>query len=105
METHILDILNLKPFTKRAELRLNLQSRGYYLTDRQLRKEVEHLITKQGYAIASSEKGYSLITTNEQLDEAVFYLNSKANALHLRAKCLKENHFSGKLANQLSLSL
>lgn len=105
METEIIDILHLQKFTKRGDLRLTLQSRGYYLTDRQLRKEVEHLVTRQGFAIASSEKGYSLITSNEQLTEAIDYLNSKASALHERAKCLRLNHFSGKLANQLSLSL
>jgi len=105
METEIIDILHLQPFTKRAELRLSLQNRGYYLTDRQLRRELELLITKNGFAIASSEKGYSLITTNEQLQEAIDYLNSKAMALHERAKFLRVNHFSGKLANQLSLSL
>lgn len=73
METEIIEILHLQTFTKRQDLRLSLQNRGYYLTDRKLRKHVEELITVSGYAIASSEKGYSLITTNKQLQQAVDY--------------------------------
>lgn len=105
MDTEIIEILHLQKFTKRADLRLSLQSRGYYLSDRLLRKHIEVLITEGKYAIASSEKGYSLITTEDALNEAKRYLNSKAFALHERAKCLQENFFSGRLSNQLALSL
>lgn len=103
METEIIEILHLQTFTKRADLRLSLQNRGYYLTDRKLRKAVEELITDGKYAIASSEKGYSLITTQENLNEAKRYLNSKAFAIHERVKCLEENFKSGKLQEQLTL--
>lgn len=103
METEIIEILHLQTYTKRADLRLSLQNRGYYLTDRALRKQVEILITDGKYAIASSEKGYSLITTQDALTEAKRYLNSKAYALHDRVKCLEENFKSGKLQEQLTL--
>lgn len=103
LETTLIEVLHLQKFTKRGDLRLTLQSRGYYMTDRRLRKTVEHLITDSGYAIASSERGYSLITSSEQLQEAIDYLNSKAMALHERAKCLRLNHISGKLQEQLNL--
>lgn len=105
METEIIDILHLQTYTKRADLRLSLQNRGYYLTDRKLRKAVEILITDRKYAIASSEKGYSLILTAKDLEDAMAYLNNKAYALHARSKCLRENFLSEKLHTQLSLSL
>lgn len=101
----IIEILHLVKHTKRGNLREQLTARGYYLTDRLLRKHVEVLITDGKYCIQSSEKGYSLITTPEDLEAAKKYLKAKAFSLLSRADCLDENYKIGKLTNQLTLSL
>lgn len=105
LEDAILECLHLTQYTKRASLREQMTARGFYLTDRKLRHHVELLITQGLYCIQSSEKGYSLITTPEDLDSAKKYLNAKAFALIDRAKCLEENYKIGRLNSQLSLSL
>ena len=101
----ILEILHLSKHTKRAILRLSLTARGYYLTDRELRKHVESLIMDHHYAIQSSEKGYSLITTIDDLNAAKKYLNKKALSLLSRAKQLETNYSIGRLNQQIELFL
>lgn len=103
MNDQILEILKLSKFTKRADLRSQLIARGFYVTDRRLRVTVEKMITEDHYGISSSEAGYSLIRTKEDLDEAVRYLKSKAFALLNRADSLEENFQIGKLSNQLTM--
>lgn len=103
LDDAILEILHLSKYTKRANLREQLTSRGYFLRDRLLRKHVEQLITEGKYCIQSSEKGYSLITTQEDLDQAKKYLNAKAFAMIDRVKCLEENFKIGKLNTQLTM--
>lgn len=103
LDDAIIECLHLQVFTKRADLRLQLNAKGYYLKDRLLRKHVEQLITDGQYCISSSEKGYSLITTAEDLQKAESYLKKKAYALHERISCLKENFKIGKIQAQLQL--
>jgi hypothetical protein len=101
----IIELLHLQKFTKRQQLRENLLMKGYRLTDRELRKTIEVLITEERYCIQSSSKGYSLITTPEDLHTAKSYLKDKALAMLNRAKCLEENYNLSKLSNQLALTL
>lgn len=105
LDDAIIEILHLSTFTKRSQLREQLTAKGWYLKDRLIRRHVELLITQGEYCIASSEKGYSLITTPESLESAKKYLNAKAFALLDRVKCLEKNYALGKLNQQLSLSL
>lgn len=105
LDTEIIEILHLAKHTKRAQLREQLTAKGYYLTDRILRKHVENLITDEKYCIQSSERGYSLITTPEDLEAAKKYLKAKAFSLLSRADCLESNFRINKLNTQLTLSL
>lgn len=105
LDDAIIEILHLSTYTKRASLREQLTARGFYTTDRKLRHHVELLVTEGLYCVASSERGYSLITTPEHLESAKRYLQAKAFALLDRAKCLEENYKIGRLNSQLSLSL
>lgn len=105
LDDAILEVLHLQRFTKRRELREQLTSKGWYVKDRLLRKHVEYLITEGQYCIQSSERGYSLITTPEDLESAKKYLNAKAFSLLDRVKCLEKNFSLAKLNQQLSLSL
>ena len=61
------------------------------LTDRKLRKTVEEMITKDGFLIASSERGYAIIKTEEELTEAMEYLASKAESIAIRKNFLLKN--------------
>ncbi len=99
----ILEILMLQKFTNRNELRLSLMTYGYVLKDRQLRKTVEQMIKDNHYSIASSENGYSLITTKQDLDDAVTYLDNKASAIAIRKNCLLRNFAESKLKCQTDL--
>lgn len=99
----ILQVLMLSKYTKRPELRHTLISRGYFISDRNMRSAVEEMITKDHYSIGSGSKGYYLITTDEDLDEAMHELRAKAEALSIRANCLLRNHKAGKLQEQLDL--
>ena len=99
----ILDLLHLQKFMKRNDLRMHLVSRGYVLTDRGLRKAIEYMITECHYAIASSEKGYSLITTEKDLDEAMQYLKEKATSISVRANCLLRNWKEKERSAQIQL--
>lgn len=103
LDDNIIEILHLCKHTKRANLREQLTSKGYYLTDRLLRKHVELLIVEGKYCIQSSEKGYSLITTPEDLEAAKKYLKAKAFSLLSRADCLESNFKINKLNTQLPL--
>lgn len=61
------------------------------LTDRKLRKTVEEMITQDGFLIASSERGYQIIETEEQLTDAMEYLTNKAASISIRKNCLLRN--------------
>lgn len=103
MKDQILQILMLSKFTKRRELLHGVITNGFYITDRALRSTIEEMITKDHYAIGSNEKGYYLITTEADLDEAMHQLKHRAEQLSIRANCLLRNHREGKLTEQLAL--
>ena len=77
---------------KRKELLKYLRNvYDFNTTDRAQRLAIEELIVMDGYCIASSEKGYQLIKSREQLDAAKKYLDAKAEAIAIRKNCLERN--------------
>lgn len=61
------------------------------ITDRAMRKMIEQLITDDGYLIQSSHLGYSLIRTEDELMDAMSYLDNKAESISIRKNCLLRN--------------
>lgn len=76
---------------KRKELLFELRLIFPDITDRQMRKEIEEMIIKDGYCISSSEKGYQFIKNRQQLEDAKKYLFSKCEAIAIRKNCLERN--------------
>lgn len=78
---------------KRPELlhAVRVNANDLYISDRAMRKMIEEMITEDGYLIQSSEKGYSLIQTEEQLTEAMAYMDAKCSAIAVRKNCLLRN--------------
>lgn len=87
----IFNFLSQSKFTKRKELLIYLHSQNISISDREMRAEIESMIVDGGYAIASSEKGYSIISTVEQMEKAMKYLDKKAAAIAIRKNCLLRN--------------
>lgn len=104
MKGHILKYIEEHKSVKRRELLSHLHSIGVQTSDREMRCEIEQLIV-DGFAIASTVKGYKIIRTKEELEDAVKYLKAKAFPLFSRAEKLEHNFNSGKLISQLSLQL
>ena len=61
------------------------------ISDRKMRAVIESMIVDDGYLIESSDKGYNLITTDEQFRNALSYLDKKAAAIAVRKNCLIRN--------------
>lgn len=61
------------------------------LTDRQMRKEINQMITTDGYCIQSSNLGYSVIRNIDDLKNAMEYLKAKSKPIAIRANCLLHN--------------
>jgi formate-dependent phosphoribosylglycinamide formyltransferase (GAR transformylase) len=101
MKDQIFAILKQSGNLTRKHLHIILKSLGYHTSERNLRHVIEEMIIQDGYSIASSEKGYSIIQNPDQLAEAVAYLNKKAQAIAIRKSCLIKNFV--KFKNQLSL--
>ena len=76
---------------KRKNLLVHLRMIFPALSDREMRGEIETLITIDGALIESSHLGYSLIKTEEELNRAIKYLKAKAFPLFERVNCLKRN--------------
>lgn len=78
---------------KRPELlhAVRVNANDLYISDRAMRKSIEEMVIKDGYIIQSSEKGYQLIQTEEQLMEAMDYLTNKAESISIRKNCLLRN--------------
>lgn len=102
LESAILRLISEKP-VKRATLLRVLRQGGHDLTDRELRKAVENMITKGGYVISSSEKGYQAIHSKEELDKAVQYLNKKASAIAIRKNSLITNFNAQRQSIQIPM--
>lgn len=85
---------------KRSILLDHLIKKGYDVTDRKLRSTVEEMITDEDsiYCIESSEKGYSIIQTDEEEERAYQYMTSKIEALCVRRNCNRRNYLKAKEA-------
>src|SRR3990167_8545302 len=68
------------------------------ITDREMRSEIERMITMDGELIESSHLGYSLIRTVEEKERAIKYLKAKAFSLFERASCIEKNWTNNVLA-------
>src|SRR5687767_12263928 len=97
----ILELLHLQKHMKRSELLHALIGKGFVMSDRDMRLTIEHMIKDDHYCIQSSEKGYSLITTLEDLEKAKSYLEKKAASIAVRKNCLERNFREQKLKPQL----
>mgnify|MGYP001612653180 FL=1 len=97
MKIAIFDYLkrNNRPI-KRAELLNYLRSMDYTTTDREMRAVIEDMCITDGYSIASSEQGYAIIHTEEELDKAMKYLKAKAFPLFKRADSLQKSFHKDK---------
>ena len=87
--------MNNRP-VKRAELLNYLQSMNYNITDREMRAVIEDMCITNGYSIASSERGYSIIHTEDELLKAMKYLKAKAFPLFKRADSLQKSFHKDK---------
>lgn len=95
MKTEIYNlIVKLNP-VKRRRLLFLLKLTYPDLTDRIMRLKVAELI-EDGKCIQSSEKGYSIISTMFELEEAIEYLKKPAFARFKRAKRLHKNFTKDK---------
>lgn len=91
-------------WVKRNDLHRHLTSNGYHLSDREMRACVEDMVVREGFLIASSERGYKLITTDKEYEAAIRYLEKKAEAIAIRKNCLISNYSRLKsLTDQLTL--
>ena len=92
LKKEILSLLQsaAKPI-KRKYLLAHLRMIFPALTDREMRSEIEALITIDGELIESSHRGYNLIRTVEEKDRAIKYLKAKAFSLFERANCIEKN--------------
>jgi len=91
MKEKIIEFLKNNKSLKRPQLLFLLRELGFVLTDREMRSTIEEMITLNGFCIRSGNDGYSLITSRAELDLAVAYLNSKAEAIAIRKNCLTKN--------------
>lgn len=89
-------IINVSGAVKRDEIIAHLLKLGYDVPERKVRSIIEELINEDGLAIESSEIGYELIKSAEQLKEAIKYLRNKAFPLFERASNLKKNFYRDK---------
>lgn len=103
MKKTIFNIIEKHSPIKRKNLLMRLRIvHGYNITDRQMRRTIEEMITEDGYLIASGEQGYYIIHNSTQLADAQKYLRAKAFPLFHRASKLHANFFKGENA-QLSI--
>lgn len=92
MKTEIYNYLKQSQLpVKRSILLDHILKLGFETTDRALRSTVEEMIKENGYCIESSEKGYSLIKNQQELERAMAYLSSKAEAIAVRKNYLLKN--------------
>jgi hypothetical protein len=92
IKTDILTKLETESPVKRLMLLKYLTQCGHIITDRQMRKTIEEMIIKDGCRIGShNSKGYFIIKSENELDEALKDLRTKAKSLFNRASKLVTN--------------
>ena len=93
-QTIILEVLAGRelPIKRRELLKvIHEHQNSTELSDRKMRLEIESLIKDCDIAIQSSERGYQLIKSSKQLNEAVIYLDLKSKSISIRRNFLKRN--------------
>lgn len=91
MKEKILFKIQYYGIVKRKKLLTEMQLDYPQLKDRKMRLIIMELI-RDGHAIASSEKGYSIIKNVRELTEAVEYLKAKARSISIRGNTLIGNY-------------
>ena len=93
MKQTILEAIKSHGPIKRVDLlrRVNATMEVVFIADRTLRQAISDLIA-DGEPIASSEKGYSIIQSVDQLRKAVNYLKAKSRSIAIRGNTLIGNY-------------
>lgn len=91
LSTSILRLISDRPLNRKDLLKM-LHGYGFNISDREMRDHIHHMITDEGYCIQSSSKGYQLITSQEQLEGAVRYIDSYIRESAERKRMLIENY-------------
>jgi hypothetical protein len=92
MKSEIIAYLQSHQYAKRADLLEYLFNIGLQVNDRMLRSCIENLIMSDGMCIASTDHGYRLIHSQNELMDAVEYLRKKARPIAIRANQLINNY-------------
>jgi hypothetical protein len=92
MKSEIIAYLQSHQYAKRADLLEYLFNLGFQVNDRMLRSCIEDLIMSDGMCIASTDHGYRLIYSQNELIDAVEYLRKKARPIAVRANQLINNY-------------
>lgn len=92
MKEAIFNYLESSPkAVKRPELLFHLRGLGFECSDREMRATIEQMVVHDEYLIGSSEKGYAVIKTQEEMETAMKYMNAKAEAIAVRKNCFMRN--------------
>lgn len=102
IKAEIFTQLSENQFIKRGVLLLHLYHIGFHITDREMRRCVEEMVMESGCCIASTQNGYRLIRSDQQLLDAVEYLRKKARPIAIRANMLITN-YQKQYGRQLNL--
>lgn len=84
--------LQAHQFVKRSDMLMHLYRLGYKVSDREMRRMIEDMVMTFGCCIASTQNGYRLIKSDQQLLDAVEYLRKKAKPIAVRANMLISNY-------------
>ena len=103
MKQTIYRIISTAGTIKRKNLLLILHDEGFKCTDAEMREQVEQMVKEDGYLIASTTKGYKIITTFEDAERAAKYLKQKGIACIERASAIMESWNKNKSGEQIKL--
>lgn len=68
-----------------------LHAQGFDVRERDLRDTLSHMVIDDKAPIGSATRGYFIITTSADLDEADKELKAKAESISIRRNCLLRN--------------
>lgn len=91
MKDKLLHNIKVHGPVKRSKLLVFMQLHFPQLKDRGMRRLIEQLI-RDGNLIASSAKGYSIVTNVRELTEAVEYIKAPLRSASIRANTLIGNY-------------
>ena len=91
MKPAIIFYLQLNGYAKRRQLLAYLKLQGIKASDRKVRLAIESLIEDDGYCIQSSDKGYKLVTTPAEYQQARDYISSYIFSMLKKRRSLERN--------------